>query len=277
MSLTSSSCNENRKPIEESHDRADAKERTNLRPAASKPIGKLLRASAISGQSDESVTTAESRLQVVPDQNVPAVSTAHAVSKRVFDLVGAVAILVLMLPVFVGIAIAIRLSGSPVFFSHERVGKGRVLFKCYKFRSMIPDAERALQDLLQSSPEILREWRENHKLKDDPRITPFGEFLRRSSLDELPQLWNVIKGDMSLVGPRPIVADELERFGNKASVYCSVKPGMTGLWQVMGRSSVTYSRRVSMDVFYVRKQNMALDIWILIRTVLVVIRRVGAH
>ena len=158
-----------------------------------------------------------------------------------------------------------------------RVGKGREMFPCHKFRSMIPNAEEVLQDLLRSSPETLREWRENHKLKNDPRITPFGKFLRESSLDELPQLWNVIKGEMSLVGPRPIVADELERYGSKAQTYYSVKPGMTGLWQIMGRSSVTYSRRVSMDALYVRKQSIAVDVWILIRTALVVLRRIGAH
>ena len=142
---------------------------------------------------------------------------------------------------------------------------------------MIPDAEQALQELLRSSPEILQEWRESHKLRDDPRITKFGTFLRRSSMDELPQLWNVLKGDMSLVGPRPIVEDELERYGNKASIYMSVKPGMTGLWQILGRSNVTYSRRVSLDTWYVRKQCILLDVWILMRTAVVVFRRVGAH
>lgn len=142
---------------------------------------------------------------------------------------------------------------------------------------MVPDAEKILQELLASRPEILREWRENHKLRDDPRVTKIGQFLRKSSLDELPQLWNVIKGDMSLVGPRPIVEDEIERYGNKAKCYFSVKPGMTGLWQVMGRSNVTYSRRVSLDILYVRKQSIFLDAWVLIRTVAVVFRRIGAH
>ena len=151
------------------------------------------------------------------------------------------------------------------------------MFPCYKFRSMIPNAEQVLQEMLRSNPGILREWRESHKLRDDPRITKFGAFLRRSSMDELPQLWNVLKGDMSLVGPRPIVEDELERYGNKAMFYMSVKPGMTGLWQILGRSNVTYSRRVSLDTRYVRKQSFLLDTWILMRTVIVVIRRVGAH
>jgi len=201
----------------------------------------------------------------------------HAITKRLFDIVGALSIGLLVAPVFLAIAIKIRLSGSPVIFTHMRVGKGRELFPCYKFRSMVPDAELVLQDLLRSSPETLREWRENHKLKNDPRVTKFGRFLRESSLDELPQLWNVIKGDMSLVGPRPIVDDELERYGSKAQTYYSVKPGMTGLWQIMGRSSVTYSRRVSMDTLYVRKQSILLDSWILLCTVAVVVRRIGAH
>ena len=250
---------------------------SKLRPAASKSSIAMVKAAIAGGQADPPILSIENRGQSVSEPIVPRLSLAHAIAKRVFDVAGAVAIAVFMFPVFVGIAIAIRLSGSPVFFAHERVGRGRKPFNCYKFRSMVPDAESALQQLLRSSPAVLREWRENHKLKDDPRITPFGHFLRRSSLDELPQLWNVIKGEMSLVGPRPIVADELERFGNKASIYCAVKPGMTGLWQVMGRSTVTYSRRVSMDVFYVQKQSIALDIWILFRTVFVVIRRVGAH
>jgi len=209
--------------------------------------------------------------------DLPVVSLASAFAKRSFDILGALSIAIICSPIILIIAITIRLSGSPVLFSHQRVGKDRKMFHCYKFRSMIPDAEQVLQELLRSSPEILREWRESHKLRDDPRITKFGAFLRRSSMDELPQLWNVLKGDMSLVGPRPIVEDELERYGNKAMFYMSVKPGMTGLWQILGRSNVTYSRRVSLDTWYVRKQCILLDAWILLRTAVVVIRRVGAH
>lgn len=204
-------------------------------------------------------------------------STPFSVSKRILDVVGALTIGVLALPVMIIVAAVIRLSGSPVVFSHTRIGKHHEPFRCYKFRTMVPDAEEKLKKILASNPEALREWRENHKLKDDPRITRFGSFLRKSSLDELPQLWNVLVGDMSLVGPRPIVADELERYGNKARIYCSVKPGMTGLWQIMGRSSVTYSRRVSLDLLYVRQQNILTDFWILARTIGAVIRRAGAH
>jgi len=208
---------------------------------------------------------------------IPNSSIASTVVKRIFDVMGALSIALVFTPVIVVIAIIIRCGGQPVVFSHQRVGKDRKMFQCYKFRSMVPDAEQILKTMLQSDPEVLREWRESHKLRNDPRITKFGAFLRRSSLDEMPQLWNVLKGDMSLVGPRPIVEDELERYGNKAKVYLFVKPGMTGLWQVMGRSNVTYSRRVSLDTLYVRKHTVFLDAWILLRTAIVVIRRIGAH
>ena len=199
------------------------------------------------------------------------------VTKRAFDIFGAVLLSILAAPAILMIAIIIRSSGSPVIFGHERIGKGRKLFSCYKFRSMNLEAESDLQELLTVDPKLRVEWEENHKLRNDPRITRFGEFLRKSSLDELPQLWNVIKGEMSLVGPRPVVEDELERYGRKAPVYCSVKPGITGLWQISGRSNVTYSRRVSLDALYVRNQTLVLDLWILFCTVKVVAKRVGAH
>jgi lipopolysaccharide/colanic/teichoic acid biosynthesis glycosyltransferase len=198
-------------------------------------------------------------------------------SKRLFDVVAALSVGIITLPVLVIVAIVIRVSGTPVLYSHIRVGQNRKPFRCWKFRSMVPNAEVILQDLLRSDPRALQEWRTNHKLRSDPRITRIGRFLRRSSLDELPQLWNVLVGDMSFVGPRPVVVDELERYGNKVQTYCSVRPGMTGLWQVSGRSNVTYSRRVSLDVLYVRRQNLRLDCWVVWRTIFVVIQKVGAH
>jgi lipopolysaccharide/colanic/teichoic acid biosynthesis glycosyltransferase len=200
-----------------------------------------------------------------------------SLGKRLFDIVGALAIGILALPLIVIISIAIRVTGSPVIFWHTRIGLNRKPFRCYKFRSMVPNAERRLREMLRSDPKALQEWRANHKLLEDPRITRLGNFLRKSSLDELPQLWNVLKGDMSLVGPRPIVADELERYGNKAQKYCSVRPGMTGLWQISGRNNVTYSRRVSLDVLYIRKQNLRVDCWVLWQTVFVVLSRIGAY
>lgn len=250
----------------------------NVRPSVATPSVNLISDSALGEYAEDSVAVGvQPTTESTEQTDIPDMGLASRLAKRSFDLLGAISIALVCLPVIIIIAIIIRLSGLPVVFSHQRVGKGRKMFSCYKFRTMIPDAEQVLQKLLQSDSEALREWRQNHKLRDDPRITKFGEFLRKSSFDELPQLWNVLKGDMSLVGPRPIVEDELERYGNKANIYLSVRPGITGLWQVMGRSNVTYSRRVSLDTRYVRRQTILLDSWILIRTAIVVFKRIGAH
>lgn len=208
---------------------------------------------------------------------VPTIEPRISLRKRIFDVAGATAIGLATLPLMLFVAVAIRMTGSPVIFSHTRVGLGHRPFRCYKFRTMVPDAEERLKHLLSTDAKALMEWRTDHKLRNDPRVTRFGRFLRRSSLDELPQLWNVIKGEMSLVGPRPVVADELERYGNKVRDYCSVRPGMTGLWQVLGRNNVTYSRRVSLDVLYTRRQKLSVDCWVLWRTLFVVLRRIGAY
>jgi lipopolysaccharide/colanic/teichoic acid biosynthesis glycosyltransferase len=225
-------------------------------------------------------TIAELVVQRAPETEVRtsyAAARPLSISKRLFDIIGAIAIGILLSPLFLAISVAIRITGSPVIFSHRRVGWNHQPFRCYKFRSMVPNAEQVLADLLRANPKVLQEWRANHKLVDDPRVTRLGAFLRKTSLDELPQLWNVIKGDMSLVGPRPIVADEMERYGDRAHAYCSVRPGMTGLWQISGRSNVTYSRRVSLDMLYIRKQNLRVDLWILWRTAFVVLSRFGAY
>src|SRR6185437_1396175 len=182
-----------------------------------------------------------------------------AVGRRVFDLVGAVLIGLLFSPFIVAVMALIRLGGTPVIFRHRRIGQSGSAFDCLKFRTMVPDAENVLRRLLKEHPEIRDEWTQNHKLRDDPRITPIGRFLRRTSLDELPQLWNVLRGDMSLVGPRPIVRVELLRYGKQAALYLAVKPGLTGLWQVKGRSDTTYRRRVAMDKYYVRNRNLLMD------------------
>jgi len=227
---------------------------------------------------DESI--AERIVHLAPEPDVrPSYVAARppGVGKRLFDIVGAIAIGILLSPMFLAISIAIRITGSPVIFSHRRVGQDHQPFRCYKFRSMVPNAEKVLADLLRADPKVLQEWRANHKLVNDPRVTRLGAFLRKTSLDELPQLWNVLRGDMSLVGPRPIVADEMERYGDKAHAYCSVRPGMTGLWQISGRSNVTYSRRVSLDMLYIRKHNLKVDLWILWRTAFVVLSRFGAY
>ncbi len=173
-------------------------------------------------------------------------------------------------------AVLLRCEGGPIIFRHRRVGRDGKPFDCLKFRSMVPDADRVLRELLERHPELKAEWLRDHKLRDDPRITAAGRFLRRTSLDELPQLWNVIRGEMSLVGPRPIVHEELLRYGRCASKYLSARPGITGLWQVTGRSNTDYRRRVVLDVYYIRRQSLLLDLYILAKTTRVVLGRHGA-
>jgi len=166
------------------------------------------------------------------------------------------------------VALAIRLtSRGPVMFAHHRVGRGGRSFHCLKFRSMVIDADVRLAKLLERDPVARAEWARDHKLQRDPRITRVGRFLRRSSLDELPQLFNVLGGSMSLVGPRPIVRGEIARYGSHFADYCKVRPGITGLWQVNGRSNTTYRQRVAMDVIYVRRRSIVLNGLIIAKTV----------
>ena len=196
--------------------------------------------------------------------------------KRVFDIVGATLLLPLLVPVMVFIYLLLMCSGGNPVFTQRRVGQGGRMFRCYKFRSMVKDANRVLTDHLECDPAARDEWNRSFKLAQDPRVTPFGQFLRRSSLDELPQLFNVLFGDMSLVGPRPIVPSEIERYRDKIVAYCRCRPGLTGLWQVSGRNLIPYERRVRLDAVYARKQSLALDAAILFRTVGVVISGRGA-
>lgn len=197
--------------------------------------------------------------------------------KRAFDLAGATVLLIALAPAMLFIAWRVRQSGASAFYGHIRIGQGGTPFKCLKFRSMRPDADRVLQELLAKDPAAKAEWQQNFKLRDDPRITPIGHFLRRTSLDELPQIINVIRGEMSLVGPRPVVPEELERYGDAAPLYLEAKPGITGLWQVSGRSDTTYAERVSLDAWYVRNWSLWYDIAILLKTVRVVLDRRGAY
>jgi lipopolysaccharide/colanic/teichoic acid biosynthesis glycosyltransferase len=176
------------------------------------------------------------------------------------------------------IALAIRLdSPGPVFFRHTRAGKARLPFGLWKFRTMVEDAGARLEEHLRRNPECDREWALTHKLRNDPRVTRVGRFLRKTSLDELPQFWNVLQGDMSMVGPRPIVFEEIPKYGSGFALYAQVLPGVTGLWQVSGRNDTHYSRRVELDCHYVRAWNAALDFGILLRTVAVMIRGRGAY
>ena len=191
---------------------------------------------------------------------------AHAIS-RSCDVVLAACALLFLLPLLVLIAVLVfAFDPGPVLFAHRRVGRGGQLFNCYKFRSMATNAEERLRDLLLTDAAARAEWTRNHKLVSDPRITGIGSFLRKSSLDELPQLFNVLRGDMSLVGPRPIVQGEAERYGRYFATYCRVRPGVTGLWQISGRSLMSYRQRVVLDVAYVRSKSLKLDFQILCYT-----------
>jgi undecaprenyl-phosphate galactose phosphotransferase len=197
--------------------------------------------------------------------------------KRAFDIVVSTCALILGAPLLLWIAIRVAASGGPIFFGHKRQGQHNKTFPCYKFRTMAPNAEQLLQDVLANDPAAREEWERDFKLKNDPRITPIGKFLRKTSMDELPQLWNVLKGDMSLVGPRPVIRAELERYGNQVDYYFEAKPGITGLWQISGRNDITYDTRVYLDTWYVKNWSLFNDIVILLRTFKVIFRRDGAY
>lgn len=204
--------------------------------------------------------------------------TAKFDARRAVDVVIASLALVFLAPLMVAVAIAIKIQdGGPIFFGHRRIGMGGETFKCWKFRSMVTDAEARLAALLARDEEARREWEADHKLRKDPRVTALGRFLRVSSLDELPQLFNILVGEMSLVGPRPIVAGEIERYGRWFPRYMAVKPGLTGLWQVSGRNDVSYRQRVALDILYVRKANFRLYMAILLKTIPAVLQRSGSY
>jgi len=204
----------------------------------------------------------------------PSVAVA---AKRVFDVLGAVGLALVFAPLMIGIILVLGGEGGPVIYRHRRIGRDGQVFECLKFRSMVPNADRVLRRLLDDRPDLRAEWVQDHKLRNDPRVTRLGRFLRRTSLDELPQIWNVLRGEMSLVGPRPVVREELMRYGRSLPVYLSAKPGITGLWQVTGRNDTDYRRRVALDVYYVRRQNILLDLYILLKTTGVVLGGGGAY
>lgn len=198
--------------------------------------------------------------------------------KRTFDLVCSICGVIAISPLLLAIAIAIYVSNpGPIFFAHKRIGVNGKKFPCYKFRSMVMDAETALGKYLMENPKARAEWEKDFKLKDDPRITSIGKFLRKTSLDELPQLFNVMKGEMSLVGPRPIIDKEIIKYGDYINDYYLVRPGITGYWQVSGRNDVDYDSRVQMDSWYVRNWSLWQDIVLLLKTVKVVFTRKGAY
>ena len=198
-------------------------------------------------------------------------------AKRLLDVCVALPALLAALPVMIVIAVLIRFTTSgSVIFSHERVGYNGRTFPCYKFRTMVRDADAVLTRHLMTDPAAAIEWRDTRKLRDDPRVTSLGRLLRKSSLDELPQLINIIRGDMSCVGPRPIMADELERYGENARDYLAARPGLTGAWQVTGRTTTDFPTRVSLDAHYVRNWSLFSDLAILAKTPLAVVRTADA-
>jgi Undecaprenyl-phosphate galactose phosphotransferase WbaP len=199
-------------------------------------------------------------------------------TKRTMDFVLAVGGGVLILPWVAIVALLVKwTSRGPVFYGHRRIGEGGQTFRAWKFRTMVEDADQVLEQCLQADSVLRAEWAANHKLRDDPRVTKIGKFLRQTSLDELPQIWNVIRGEMSLVGPRPIVRHEVVKYGEEFDLYQKVRPGITGLWQVSGRSETSYDQRVAMDVHYVRNWSVWLDVYLLAKTLGVVLRKQGAY
>jgi len=200
--------------------------------------------------------------------------------KRPFDIGFSLFAILVTLPIMIFIAIIIKLTdGGSVFYSHIRVGYRGRKFKVLKFRSMYMDADKKLKEILDNDPKAKEEWEKTFKLKNDPRITPIGKILRKTSLDELPQFLNVLKGDMSVVGPRPVVEEELKKYyKDKIEIYTSVKPGITGYWQVEGRNDVEdYKKRVAMDEWYVKNQSFLLDLKIILKTIKVMITGKGAY
>jgi len=239
----------------------------------------LAKAQASGGSPFFSAATSLSERELImmaSDLAAPAPASGRSVS-RILDVTVAACILVLLLPLLALAALAVAISSpGPVIFKHKRIGLNGREFGCYKFRSMHIDAEARLAALLNNSAELQREWNRNQKLKHDPRITAVGNLLRLTSIDELPQLINVLRGDMSLVGPRPIIRAEVPRYGRYITTYISVRPGITGIWQVSGRNNLSYRRRVAADVLYARSKSLWLDLKILLLTIPAVITGRGS-
>ena len=212
-----------------------------------------------------------------PRVRAPRVSFDQPLTEAMNFVIALVA-LVFLAPVMLAVAFAVfAQDGGPVLFAHRRLGKDGRYVHCLKFRSMAVDAQERLASLLANDPAARAEWEKDHKLRNDPRVTRLGEFLSKTSLDELPQLFNVLKGEMSLVGPRPIVEAEIAKYGRRVRHYCAVKPGITGLWQVSGRNDTTYRARVAMDCVYARRRNAAMDFGIMLATVPAVLARKGSY
>ena len=200
--------------------------------------------------------------------------------KRIFDIVFALVVLTIFSPVYLILMILVALnSHGPIFYVQQRIGKNYQSFNCIKFRTMVDNADEVLETIMQDCDRLRSEFQDSFKLKQDPRVTKIGHFLRLTSLDELPQFWNVLKGEMSVVGPRPLVREELVKYGRKIDTVLQIKPGITGLWQVSGRNDIPYPKRVQIDVYYANSRTWILDLWIIYKTIGVIIfpRDSGAY
>ena len=227
----------------------------------------------ITGETTENIETTSLRTQ--SDVKTKISKKVYIKIKRVIDVILASVALILLSPLFAIIAIAIKIdSKGPVFFAHKRIGKNGKIIKLYKFRSMVIIAEELIKSF---TPEQMREYKENYKLTNDPRITKVGKFLRKTSLDELPQLINIINGDLSIIGPRPVVADELEKYGVNKDKFLSVTPGLTGYWAANGRSNTTYEQRMEMELYYIDNLSLKMDIKVFFKTILSVLKKEGAR
>ncbi|WP_431320202.1 sugar transferase [Rhizobium sp. YTU87027] len=200
------------------------------------------------------------------------------IAKRAFDVSAACLGLIFLSPLFLMVMLLVKLSDrGPIFYGHRRIGHNGQEFRCLKFRTMVTNGDKVLQEYLRNNPKAMEEWRATRKLQDDPRVTAVGAVLRKLSLDELPQLFNIIRGEMSVVGPRPVVRDELEMYENAAVYYLQSRPGLTGLWQISGRNDVSYATRVAFDTHYVENWSLVRDVVIIARTIPAVCAQRGSY
>mgnify|MGYP004628778285 FL=1 len=229
--------------------------------------------------SESNIIVDEAIVQPNIKEKVEVKKVLYKVVKRLIDILGGLVGCVLLVPITVAIYIArkvLKEDEGPMFYEHLRYGKDGKKFRIYKFRSMCIDADKRLKEYLEQNEEARKEFEENHKLKDDPRITKLGKFIRKTSIDELPQFVNVLKGDMSLIGPRPIVDGEIEKYGENKDKFLSVRPGLTGYWAANGRSDITYEERMKMELYYVDNISFKLDIQIFFKTIISVVKKEGA-